>query len=276
MKSLADRVLELVPAATGGLSLRAAIKALGQNTAHTRAAFEALDKSGRARLFRRGRGGALYLAPSNSGVLICAVETCRKEFQRGRKSKRVTCSKACQISFGWSSDPERAARRRVALSASQSTPEALARTAAHNKRRWSKPGEREKLAEQNRREWKKPEKAAIRAAKIRLKHQRPESRKFYSDMRKAEWENPVTRARNLKAQNTSKRTQAYREKLSVLAIERNKSPEFRAKVIARNKAIANDPVLKARASKRMKALWANPAWAKKTTQAIIESRRRTP
>lgn len=274
MKSLAARILELVPGATGGLSLRAAVKALGQDIPHTRAAFEALDKSGRARLFRRGRGGALYLAPPDSAVLICAIETCRTEFQRAPKSKRLTCSRACHGALGWK-DPVKAAKRRAAISTEHRSPEARARTAAHNKRRWSKPGEREKLALQNARRWKgRIEEFERYRAKMRIIQTEPERRKMYSDLRKEWWADPKMRKKMTDAVNASEAVQEYRKNFGKFLKLRWADPEFRAKYTAANRA-RNTPERGEKTSKRMKKLWADPVWSAEVRRKIAESRAET-
>lgn len=268
-KRLSQEVFEAIPDTAIGLAMGEARRIVGADSAHVRQAFSELDVAGAATMVKRGKGGALFVVLPHFKTLACAV--CHWEYKRSHKSKRLTCSRACHASLGWR-DPDKAAKRRQALKASQNTPKAALRISAHNKKRWSDPKQHDALAAQNRREWQDHEKSAIRSAKIRLKHQRPESRQFYSDLRKKAWADPVMRQKMHDAAAASQKTQAYREKMSAIAIARNKSPEFRAKVIARNKKTANDPTLKKRASERMKALWADPVWAAATRQKIAESR----
>lgn len=274
MKPLADRVLALIPNTSHGLSLKSAVKELRQDIPHVRAAFEALEKSGRARMVRRGRGGALYLLLPTVAVLVCAVESCRREFTRPPASKRVTCSRPCWASFGWR-DPEKAAKRRAKISEVHKTPEALARTAAFNKRRWSKPGEREKLALQNSRRWKgRIEEFERYRAKMRIIQTEPERRKMYSDLRKEWWADPKMRKRMTDAVNASAAVQEYRKNFGKFLKQRWADPEFRAKYTAANRA-RNTPEKAKKTSKRMKKLWADPLWRAKTSQAIAESRAHT-
>lgn len=232
--SFQDQIAAAIPAGKVGLSLVAAADIVGGPVPFARKAFEAVAASGRAMLVRRGRGGALFLVHNDAGVLACKM--CQREFTRGRKSKRVTCSTPCAMSYGWAkAGPDSAVKRGRAISAALNTPENKARQDAHNKRRWSKPGEREKLAEQNRKEWKRPEKAAIRAAKIALAHQKPEMREFYSKLRKADWANPEYRKMVMEKVSASKKVAAYRARFSQLMKQRWADGDLRQKYTAANR-----------------------------------------
>lgn len=238
MKTLADRIFVVIPDTAQGLSMKAAQRATGQSSAHVRRAFEALHAANRARIVKRGCGGALYLVHPESEVTTCVV--CRREFtppvakrsdSRGvRRSQRKTCSRKCHAALGWLAHPEKRGDRCKALSAAQSTPKAMARIAAHNKRRWAKPEEHEKLREQNRLRWKdNPEKRFEYGAKLAIINGTPEKKKFYSEMRKAHWADPVKRKKMYDAATASQRVAAYREKLSRITKERWADPVWRAK-----------------------------------------------
>lgn len=245
---LSDKIARAIPPGNTGVTIAQAVALCGGQQAHVEKAFEAIAVSGAAIMVKRGRGGVLYLVHPASGVLACKV--CRREFARKAKSKRVTCSSHCHAASTWGTVEQRAARGR-AISKALSTPEGKARLAEHNKKRWSKPGEREKLAAQNRREWAKPEKAAIRAAKIRINHGKPEVRKFYSDLRKKDWANPVQRKKMRDAAAASQKVAAYRAHFSEVMKQRWKDGDLRKKYTEANKA-RNTPELRAASSKRMK------------------------
>lgn len=257
MKPLADRIFDLIPRTPHGLSLQAAKQAARQDTAHVRAAFDALHDTQRAIIVKRGRGGALYLVHRDTKVLACVV--CHTEFTRKPQSKRLTCSRPCHAAYGWR-DPVKAEARRKALSAAQSTPKALARTAATNKRRWAKPEEHEKLAEQSRNRWKDPDFRAVVSAKIRVNHQAPEMRAFYSKKRKEDWARPEYAAMVKAKSAASLREQARRARSSQMMKDRWADPAIRAKFIRAN-AARNTPELRAKNAARLKAIWSDPVKA---------------
>lgn len=246
---------------------------LGRDTAHTRAAFDKLDRAGLARMFRRGRGGALYLAPADAKLLLCAVPTCRTEFQRGRKSKRQTCSRKCHAIFAWQTPGSRE-RRSAALKAVGKSPGRVAALFAHNKRRWSDPEQHEKLRRQNSTRWKgRPEAFEEYRARMRILQSTPERKAMYSEMRKAFWRDPVMRKKMRDAATKSLRTQAYRALFSEYLKARWKDPVMREKYTRAN-AQRNSPELKAKNSKRMKKLWSDPAWRAEQLPKLLAGRKK--
>ena len=88
-------------------------------------------------------------------TVIC-IE-CGLEFDRPRKSKRQTCSRACWAAFGWKKNPD---KRIASIKAALTTPESRARSTEINNRRWAIPGARAKLSAWNRDRWADPATAA--------------------------------------------------------------------------------------------------------------------
>ncbi len=250
-QSVADQIIAAIPEGRAGLSLEDAAGFVGGPLTDSRKAFEKVAADGHAMLVRRGHGGRLFLVRLDAGVLSCVM--CQREYQRGKKSKRVTCSTPCAMSYGWAkAGPEAAKKRGEAIAASHDTPEQRARLAAHNKRRWAKPSEKEKLAAQNRREWKDPEKAAIRAAKIRINHQKPEMREFYSKLRKSDWQRPEY-AEMVKAKaHASQKVAAYRARFSTLMKQRWADGDLRKKYTAANIARNKIKSAKAKAAREVR------------------------
>lgn len=228
MRPLKERIAELLADNPGGITVSAASIACNTTAPYVQKAFEDIAAESQGVVIRRGRAVVLVAL----GIVDHVCVMCQREYERGTRSKRLTCSKKCAIAYGWKRDPERAERRRASISASKQTPESMARLAAHNKRRWSNPEERERLAAQNRREWKDPEKSAVRAAKIRLNHATPEFSERASKIREEAWADPETRARMEAAIKISKNTPQAKAKFSRLLSDRWKDPAMRAKYIA--------------------------------------------
>jgi hypothetical protein len=264
MKTLADRIFDLIPRTRCGLSLKDAMAGTRQSQVHVRAAFDALHKAGRGKIVKRGRGGALYLILPSGNVRSCVV--CHKEFTppvgvwrgtvRKRMSTRKTCSRSCHAAYGWLAHPEKREARCKALSAAQSTPEALARTAAHNKRRWSNPEEHEKLREQNSKRWKgNPEKYFEYCARLAIINGTPEKREFYSKLRKENWADPEYAAMVKAKSAASLREQTRRANAGARLKARWGDPVKGERLRQANIAKNNKPENKKRTSERMKKLW---------------------
>ena len=207
MKSLADRLLEIVPAR--GLTMRAGARQLSVDLAKVSRAFYRLDKEGRAKLVRRKGGNTFYLVPAGDPILAC--KHCHVEFERPRKSKRQCCSRACGIAWSWTLPGVRE-RRSAGILAERQTPEAKARTERHNRTRWSKPEEHQKLSEQNRRQWADPVAKAKRSVSIQAAHGTAENRRAWSERRAKMWATPEYRENALKAIRRRSKTYFYQGK----------------------------------------------------------------
>lgn len=192
MKTLADRLLEILPAYPLGPTIAEAAKHLAAGAPFVSRAFHKLDEAGRAILVRRKGALTLYLVPLGYPILAC--KNCHAEFQRKPKSKAVCCSRACSVSWSWR-QPGVAERRKASIRQERQSPAAVERLAAHNKRRWAKPEERAKASEQNRKQWADPVARAKRSASIQAVHGSPEGRRRHSEIRRKAWADPAKRAR---------------------------------------------------------------------------------
>lgn len=246
MKSLADQVLDLMGPL--GVTLTQAAVAIGEPKAVVRAAFGKIDADRRATLVRRGKGGGLLLLPTGE---VHACKTCQREFMRGPKSKRVTCSRHCAVALGWV-DPQKRANKIAGIKRQRATPAAKRKQAETNGKRWSDPKQRERLSEWNKKRWADPITKAELSSKIRVHHSGEKYRKKMANLRKADWEKPEYREKMTKAVRTTLGSPEYRAKFSKLLRERWQDPKMRAKFTEANKR-RNDSAHRKRLSERMKA-----------------------
>lgn len=263
MKTLADELLDVLPEFPAGLTARAASARLAADYASVIKAMKALNRDGRAQLKKRLDSRELFLEKSGRGAGkgqgrrrlpgLCVCPNCDKAF-RQPKWRRRCCSRKCGIALSWE-NPESAAKRRSAISASKQTPKAREQLAAHNRRRWSKPEEHAKLSEQNRVQWADPAAKARRSRGIRAAQQKPEQRALYAEIRRKHWQDPDKRKKMAEGIRRSKQTPEARAKFSKLLRERWQDPELRKKYEEGNRLKNSDPATKAAASERMKARW---------------------
>lgn len=212
-----------------GPTVRDVAQRLAADTTSARRAMAELDLSGGAILVRRTGERAFRLVPADAPIKACRV--CHAEFIRRKKSKAVTCSRACAVSLAWR-NPESTARRVASIKAERGTPEARERQAQNNAVRWARPGERERMGEHNRRRWKDPITKAEVSASIRKVHNSPEKRALHSKRRKEAWENPETRERYVAGIRRSKQTPEARAKFSALLKARWQDPVWREKYLS--------------------------------------------
>ena len=194
--------------------------------------------------------------------MIC-VE-CSKEFERPRKSKRQTCSRACWAALGWKSNRD---DRIASITAQKRTPEGRAASVETNRKRWSRPGEREKLAEYNRRRWAQPEIKFALSAAIR-DGWTLERRAEFAAFRARQWaEDEAYRAKNVAAIRAAKSTPEARAKFSALLTARWRDPKSRAVYVAAMQRRVADPVERRKFSVAMKRRWDDPAARNKLMRA---------
>jgi len=230
--TLADELAAELPrlweAEPAGATLVAACRALAAGRPEVRAAFDALDGDGRARLVRRRGERALRLLPVTSPVLACA--SCHGEFERPHKSRRATCSRPCAVALSWRGEGARE-RRVSGIKAQRATPEGKANTVGRNIARWARPGERERLGELNRERWADPVAAAERAAAMRATNGTEDNRLKASDIRKAAWADPETRERYLAGIRAGKATERSSANSSMAMVRRWRDPAQREKFL---------------------------------------------
>jgi len=236
MRTLGDDILDVIAPVVGGVALKSIAAKVGEALQFVRAAAEKLDNAGRAVLIVRGRGGALILAPIPYATPVCRV--CHREFERKRKSKRVTCSRSCHASIGWR-DPAKKARRVAAIKAQRQTPQGKANSIARNKKRWSDPEQRERLRQQNKARWGDPVMKARMVAAIRNVRRQPEKRAQSSEIRKRHWADPKKCAKMIAGIKRSKSTPEARAKFSKLLKDRWADPVLRKKYLAAVRRTAN-------------------------------------
>lgn len=260
LKPLTDDIVETMEShCLSIVSASAMARLVGEPMTNVAAAFKALDVARRARMLRRGQGkGTLYLASNNHAVPICCV--CHREFERPKKSVRLTCSRACHASLGWGG-AVRKAKRIGAIKAQRQTPQGKANSRARNLKRWSDPKQRERASEQNRKRWADPVMKAKMSAAIRNAQRKPEQRALYSAVRKAYWDDPKKRDKMLAGIRKSKSTPEARAKFSKLLKDRWADPVMRAKYTAANKARNEEN--RAASSARLKALHQDPVFKAK-------------
>lgn len=219
MKTLADRIFEIIPKNKRGISLREAAKATRQSTQHVRAAFDKLSESGRAVLVRRGKGrtGTLYAAHVDQGVRACVI--CQKEIHPVRKTTK-TCSHSCGR-FLMYSDPVKRAQHKAATTRAARRPQRRALQRKLSRKRGADPVHRAKLSENNRRSWADPIKRAKRVVGIKKAWDGARGaarRKGLSKKKKALWNDPEWRARSMEAMRASKRGRFKRAVLELAHI----------------------------------------------------------
>lgn len=239
MKTLADEVLDVLPALAPPRSKGATVPALSKRldcpAANIRDAMRALHDCDRAMIVRHGeRGDAQRLVPMDHdfglGYPARPCRTCEKVFTQLTDGARF-CSRSCRVKWSWR-DPDVRARRIASIKVERQTPEAKERLRQHNIRRWSKPEEHAKLSEQNRREWADPAKRAKRSAGIQAANGSPEMRKKYSDRKKEQWKDADYREHTIAAATAGHRTSYSREKASRLLKERWQNPQTRPRYMA--------------------------------------------
>lgn len=229
MRSLADRVLDTLPAFESAPLAQDVAEYLNTDVPHVRQAFERLEADGRAKIVRRGRG--LHLVPTDYPGLICPV--CRGEFVRSKKSKRVTCSRKCGIAWSWQKPGVRE-RRKEGISKQRQSPEGRANTSERNRRRWSDPKQRERLSKWNKDRWQDPYVKAELSVAIQKAQSRPDRVEFQRNQIKRRWGDAKGREKLVEGIRKSKRTPEARAKFSKLLSDRWKDPEMRAKYTAAN------------------------------------------
>lgn len=233
MISFAEEILVELPAMMVehplGPTVGAISRRMAADAASVRRAMAELDVSGFAILVRRAGERAFRLVPADAPIKACRV--CHAEFIRRKKSKAVTCSRACAVALAWR-NPESAARRVASIKAERGTPEARERQAQNNAVRWARPGERERMGEHNRRRWKDPITKAEVSASIRKTHGSAKTRALHSRRRKEAWENPETRERTVAGIRRSKQTPEARAKFSALLKARWQDPVLREKYLS--------------------------------------------
>lgn len=227
LPSLADRVLAALPGFTDAPMARDMAARLNTDEPHVRQAFDRLEKEGRAKIVRRGKG--LHLVPADYAGLICL--NCRAEFTRGKKSKRTSCSQSCCIAQSWK-DPKTHAKRKAGIAKDKEARSTRAREA--NEKRWAQPGEREKLSELNRKRWADPYQNAKQSVAI-SKSRTPEARAAISERMKARWADKAGREKLVGGIRKSKQTPEARAKFSALLTERWQDPVWREKWTAANR-----------------------------------------
>lgn len=255
MRTLGDDILGAMAALSrqcpDGVALKAIAAEVGEQMSFILAAALKLNEAGRAVLVARGKGkGALYLASNNHAVPVCRV--CRREFERKKKSKRVTCSRSCHAAITWT-DPAQKAKRIAAIKAQRQTPQGKANSVARNKKRWADPKQKARLIEQNKKRWADPVTKAQISAAIRNSHRSPEKRALFSAVRKAYWDDPKKRQKMIDGIKRSKSSPEARALFSKLLRERWADPVWREKYLAAVKRTANLPKTKAANSARLKA-----------------------
>lgn len=224
---LEDRIISVLSTFDEPPMARDVAAAIVSEEAAVRRAFERLESSGKAKIVRRGRG--LHLVPADWPVPMCIV--CRAEFERPRKSKRVTCCRSCAVSLSWK-NPDTKQQRVASIKDERQTEEARARAIRNNKKRWSRPGEREKLSERNRQMWADPYENAKMSVAIQKVQLTPERREFQSKQIKSRWDDPKGREKLVRGIRNSKSTPEARAKFSRLLRERWQDPEWREKYLA--------------------------------------------
>lgn len=193
--------------------------------------------------------------------MLCII--CSFEFDRPKRSKRVTCGRACACKQAWRNSPE---KRIESIIKARRTPESRARSTAINNKRWAKPGAREELSEQNRQRWKDPEYRQRLSASIRGRWD-DERRTAYSAFRTRQWaEDAEYRSKTVAAVRKALSSPAYRQKFSTALKARWRDPVMRAKYLAGRKVT---PELRQRASDRMKRRWDDPDWRAKITAVLL-------
>ena len=222
MKTLAEEILELIPAYPNGLTIAEASDRLAADAANVRKAFQALNVEAKADFVRLNgaRRRLLFLlgtAPRDA-LRICVI--CASDFQPKKKYKARTCCNACQGRLMWIT---RRARGTIGL-------------VSHSAERRAAQGERQK------RLWKSPKHAAIFAEKSRNN-----------------WRNPETRAKMLRGLRAARNDPEYKANLSAKAKARWARPEFRERASANIRRAANEPERHAKISIANKRRWADPA-----------------
>lgn len=229
--NLRDRIVDQLPVIMGvhrnGAPIRQIAKYVAADAPAIRTALNTLEQDGFIKLARRGK--ALFVVPPDWPKPICPE--CRIEFERPKKSKRITCSRSCGVAMSWK-NPAVRERRREALKVAQSAPQAVERTRRTNKARWSRPEEREKLSQRNREMWADPETAIKMAVAIAKAHREPARRKAQSEVIKARWNDPEGRAKLVQGIRRCKMSPKARKKCSEALKERWQDPEGRKKLAA--------------------------------------------
>lgn len=233
MRKLPDEIVGAIPdlmkAYPGGPIAAEVATFIAADVPNTRAAMEALESEGRAKIARRGRG--LHLVPIDYPVKICPI--CRAEHEPPPKSKRITCSRSCANAMSWRR-PGVKEQRVATLVAQRRSPEGRANTAERNRIRWSDPAQHALLSEQNRKRWADPYQNAKQAVAIQRVNAMPEKRELQRQRIKARWDDPVGREKLVGGIRKSKSTPEARAKFSKLLKERWEDPVWRAKYTAAN------------------------------------------
>lgn len=129
------------------------------------------------------------------------VRALRRELRKANWADPEYRAKMSAMSQSLMSDPERRAQLVASSRAWARSAEGQEHTRKHNERRWADPAQHEKLREQNARRWEDPSQHEALAARNRT----PEARAKLSETRKAQWADPVYRAKMLLAQAEKKK-----------------------------------------------------------------------
>lgn len=260
------RLSDIVLAALSGFEVAPTVtdmcERIHDTPVNVRAAYDALEAEGRAKIVRRGNG--LHLVLADYPGHICVI--CRAEFTRGRKSKRRACSRTCWIKLGWLETKDRDARN-AGIKAARSTPEQRAKSVEINNKRWSDPKQREKLSEQNRKRWADPVMKMKMSVAIQREHLTPEKRALQSRNIKARWDDPEGRKKLVDGTTRGKNTPEYKAKFSKAMKERWQDPELREKYLAATRINSAKGVAAIRGKKQSPESIARRVAATKATKA---------
>lgn len=207
VKPLSDRILDALPSLDAPTVSQMAAY-INFDMPRVRAAYDALETAGQAKIVRRGVG--LHLLPVDYPGRICPV--CRAEY----KGHGKTCSKSCGMRVAWTKrdrakqgDVMRRARVKGEAAmqanniASHRTPEYRARHAERNRKEWADPVMRMKRVVGMESAWQGPQ-AEPRKAKARA-------------MRIAQWADPEWKAKAVEAMRTGQRGRHQRAVLQMVS-----------------------------------------------------------
>ncbi|RWF44271.1 MAG: hypothetical protein EOS65_02530 [Mesorhizobium sp.] len=197
--SLADRVLAALPGFTEAPLARDMAARLNTDEPHVKQAFDRLEKEGRAKIVRRGRG--LHLVPADYPGRLCII--CRAEFTATRK-ETVACSYSCARHLAWRNQDMRK-RHRASVTASHARPEVKEKLTTRSREYWSDQASREQASEIQREKWQDTNIRGRRMVGLEAAWSSPERREKQKDRRLKDWQNPEFREKTVAAMRNGKR-----------------------------------------------------------------------
>lgn len=227
MKTLPDEIAAALPALMkrypGGPLADQAAEFVAADVPNTRAAFDALETDGRAKIVRRARG--LHLVPADYPVRICII--CKAEFTATRKETK-TCSHSCARHLSWQNQEMRE-RHRESVRRSHARPDVKAKLTKRSRAYWQRQESREAASDAQRQLWRDSMVRGRRLVGIDKAWESQERREKQRARRLADWENPEFRAKAVEAMRNGKRGRFKRAVIALAMSKPNLTPAEIAK-----------------------------------------------